>query len=180
MGGMKQGERIFGNWKGGNAWYPGVIIKVDEPNYLVRYDDGDEEFISNSALIQKDVAAKKYFDIEKMKKGHRVLGHWKKGGKWYAAEVKDVDIKKGLISLKYDDGDSEDITDFSLVQKDKTRKDLDLDDLEKGLRVQALWKGGTTWFPGVIDKIKDGQVFIAYDDGDKETISDLSLIKKDK
>jgi len=180
MGSLKQGDRIFGNWRGGNAWYSGVIINVERNGYRVRYDDGDEKLISNKAFIQKDIAAKKYIDIERIRKGDRVLGHWKKGGKWYAAEVVDVNTKKGIIKLHFDDGDQEEISDFKLVQKDKTRKDLDIEDLEEGMRVQARWKGGTEWYPGIIDKIKDEKVYLSFDDGDKEWISDLSKIKKDK
>jgi len=180
MGGLKQGVRVFGNWKQGGVWYPGVIINVDGNKIFVRYDDGDEEMIISSNLIQKDRAAKKYFKIDKIKKGHRILGHWKKGGKWYAGEVKDVDDKKERVKVVYDDGDAEWITDFTLIQKDKTREKLDLEDFKEGMRIIGNWKSGGTWYNGVIEKIKDGEIYVKYDDGDKEKISNFNNIQIDE
>jgi len=180
MGDFKQGERIFGNWRQGGVWYPGIIINVDGAKLFCRYDDGDEEMITSPILIQKDRAAKKYVKVEKMKKGHRIIGNWKKGGKWYAGEVKEVDDKKSRIRVVYDDGDSEWVTDFTLIQKDKTREKLKIDDLSVGMRIIGNWQGSGTWYNGVIDKIKDDQVHIKYDDGDEAWYSDFNLIQKNE
>ncbi|MHA1149220.1 MAG: tudor domain-containing protein [Promethearchaeota archaeon] len=123
MGGLKKGDKIFGRWKSGNVWYPGVILSInDSDNTIhVKYDDGDEEFIKNWSLIQKN-KAKKSNKIEKFKKGDRVLGNWKMGNKWYPGKIEVSDTKDKKINIIYDDGDSEWISNFSLVQKDKSYK----------------------------------------------------------
>jgi hypothetical protein len=37
--------------------------------------------------------------------------------------------------------------------------------------VLARYKGGAHWYPGIIQSIGGGRVTVAYDDGDKETLS---------
>lgn len=123
MSGLKKGEKVFGKWKGGNVWYPGVILTInDSDNTIhVRYDDGDEELITNWALIQKN-KSKKSTKIEKFKEGKRIIGNWKSGNKWYPGKIEVVDTKDNKINVIYDDGDSEWISDFSLIQKDYSYK----------------------------------------------------------
>ena len=123
MGGFKKGSRIFGKWKNGPIWYPGKILNVDdEKNVIfVRYDDGDEEEIKDWKLIQKDKAVKSS-KIEKFENGDRVIANWKKSGKWYQGKIEIIDTKDKKINVIYDDGDTEWISDFTLIQKDKSNK----------------------------------------------------------
>lgn len=123
MGGLKKGQRIFGKWKNGSNWYPGVIISIDDNKntIFVRYDDVDEETIKNWALIQKNKAVKSD-KLEKFMKGDRILGNWKKGSTWYPGKIEIVDLDGRKINVIYDDGDTEWISDLTLIQKDNTYK----------------------------------------------------------
>ena len=40
------GSRVECRWKGGPAYFPGVLGKVEDERVFVRYDDGDEEWTS--------------------------------------------------------------------------------------------------------------------------------------
>jgi DNA repair protein Crb2 Tudor domain len=40
------GSRVECRWKGGPAYFPGVLAKVEDERVFVRYDDGDEEWTS--------------------------------------------------------------------------------------------------------------------------------------
>ena len=41
----------------------------------------------------------------------------------------------------------------------------------KGDWVLAQYKGGNYWYPGVIQAVVGGNITVAYDDGDRETLS---------
>jgi hypothetical protein len=41
----------------------------------------------------------------------------------------------------------------------------------KGDWVLAQYKGGNYWYPGVIQAVSGGNITVAYDDGDRETLS---------
>lgn len=51
-GDFEVGQRIQGNWKGQGRWYPGKIAEIDKNSgkYLVRYDDGDQEWTTKEYL----------------------------------------------------------------------------------------------------------------------------------
>lgn len=38
------GSRVFGRWRGGNLYYPGVVVQQSGENIYIQYDDGDEEW----------------------------------------------------------------------------------------------------------------------------------------
>lgn len=42
--GLVVGARVMGEWSPG-AWYPGMIAEAREPEYFVKFDDGDEAWL---------------------------------------------------------------------------------------------------------------------------------------
>ncbi|MCP4437878.1 MAG: hypothetical protein GY810_02960 [Aureispira sp.] len=47
---FKVGDRINGRWKGGAAWYTGIIEDFKDGKYFIKYDDGDEEWTSTEFI----------------------------------------------------------------------------------------------------------------------------------
>ena len=93
----------------------------------------------------------------------RVECLWKNGSTWYAGVIVEKTGKQ--VFIHYDDGDKEHTT------INKCRKIGDAapaGSLRKGSRVSCYWKGGRTLYPGVIKEKTGNQVFIHYNDGDKE------------
>jgi len=87
--------------------------------------------------------------------GDRVLGQWH-DGLWYPATVRSV--IGGELQLAFDDGDRR-TANLSQVRPV---------DWNVGTRVQCNWKGHGKYYPGVIGRKDGDQVFINYNDGDKE------------
>ncbi|MBN1801351.1 MAG: DUF4537 domain-containing protein [Candidatus Lokiarchaeota archaeon] len=112
------------------------------------------------------------------KKGDFIFG--KSKNVWFPGNVSYID-EKGNLNIEYEDGVSEWISDISKVQKNTTFKHLKIDDLKVGDKILGNWLGRGHWFEGRIKKInKKGEVYVKYDDGDKERISDLTKIRKEK
>ena len=44
------GSRVYVRWKGGSNYYPGRVDDVAGAAYHIRYDDGDEEWATVSAM----------------------------------------------------------------------------------------------------------------------------------
>jgi len=87
--------------------------------------------------------------------GDRVLGQWH-DGLWYPATVRNVN-GNGL-QLAFDDGD----------RRTANPSQVRPIDWNVGTRVQCNWKGRGKYYPGVIGRKDGDQVFINYNDGDKE------------
>lgn len=177
MGDFKEGMRIFARWQGRNVWFPGTVQKIQEKEILVTYDDGDVEWISKPKLIQKDKTSKP-MKLEKLKKGLRIIGNWKLGGRWFPGYITDIQGKE--VHVKYDDGDQEIITDLKNLQKDKKRKIPKISKLNVGDRILGNWQSSGAWYMGKIAEIKENSVHIQYDDGDNEWINEAHRLYKIK
>lgn len=171
---LKKGVRIIGNWRNNGKWYPSQIMEMAGDKLLVKYDDGDKEWISDHKLIQLDKTVKAT-KISKLKVGSRIQGLWKGLGTWYNGQI--IDIKGSKVNVQYDDGDVEWIENLSFI---RILKPIKLEKLQLGARIKGRWKGGGAWYSGKILEINNRQIHVLYDDGDEEWISDLSLIQKEK
>lgn len=95
--------------------------------------------------------------------GDSVECNWKNGGRYYAGQV--ASAEGGKLFIHYDDGDKEHTTAgmcrpmTAVVASGRLRL---------GSPVECLWKNGSTWYSGVIAEKTGKQVFIHYNDGDKE------------
>ncbi len=96
--------------------------------------------------------------------GDKVECNWKSGGKYYPGRVNAAEGSK--LFIHYNDGDKEHTT----ASKCRPLEDADADagPMKVGSRVECRWKNGSTWYPGVIAEKTGKQVFIRYNDGDKE------------
>ncbi|MFX1258912.1 MAG: tudor domain-containing protein [Promethearchaeota archaeon] len=114
---FKKGDKVFAQTPDKKVWLQGEIIALDmERGFRIRYII--DEWIRNKAIIQLDAAAESN-KIEDFKKGDRILGNWKKRGEWYPGRIELIDLDEKRINVIYDDGYTEWIDDFTLLQKDK-------------------------------------------------------------
>jgi len=87
--------------------------------------------------------------------GARVLGQWH-DGLWYPATVRSVSGNE--LQLAFDDGD----------RRTASPSQVRPVEWNVGTRVQCNWKGRGRYYHGTIGRKDGDQVFINYDDGDKE------------
>ncbi|CAN5279234.1 hypothetical protein BH11PSE11_BH11PSE11_07310 [soil metagenome] len=93
--------------------------------------------------------------------GDRVECNWKGGGKYYKGQVGAAEGDK--LFINYNDGDKEH-TSASMCRP----LTIASGPMAEGSRVECRWKNGNVWYPGVIAEKTADQVFIHYNDGDKE------------
>jgi hypothetical protein len=94
--------------------------------------------------------------------GDRVECRWKNGSTWYPGVIVEKTGKQ--VFIHYNDGDKEHTT----TNKCRKVSTAPAGSLRKGSLVSCYWKGGNTLYPGVIVEKTGSQVFIQYNDGDKE------------
>jgi hypothetical protein len=92
----------------------------------------------------------------KWKVGDPCLVKWSGDGYWYPGRVSQV--KDGLYFIRYDDGDSE----------WRFEKYIREERLKPGDVVFGRWRSGNRYYRGRITERKGSNIFIHYDDGDKE------------
>jgi hypothetical protein len=93
----------------------------------------------------------------------RVECRWKNGSTWYPGVIRE---KTGSqVFIHYNDGDKEHTTINKCRKLDSA---VHTGSLGKGSRVDCYWKGGRKLYPGIIKEKTGNQVFIHYNDGDKE------------
>ena len=93
-GAQTVGDWVLGNYKNAGYWFPGVIEKLQGDKITVRYDDGDREIVSISAVRPYD-----------WKIGTKVECNYKGAGDWYRGKISSLAGEK--IGIAYDDGDKE-------------------------------------------------------------------------
>jgi nitrite reductase/ring-hydroxylating ferredoxin subunit len=93
----------------------------------------------------------------------RVECRWKNGSTWYPGVIVEKTGKQ--VFIHYNDGDKEHTT---INKCRKISSASSSGSLKKGSLVSCYWKGGNTLYPGVIVEKTGQQVFIHYNDGDKE------------
>lgn len=93
-GAQTVGDWVLGNYKNAGYWFPGVIEKLQGDKITVRYDDGDRENVSISAVRPYD-----------WKIGTKVECNYKGAGDWYRGTISSLAGEK--IGIAYDDGDKE-------------------------------------------------------------------------
>ena len=89
------GQWVLGQWRGGSDWYPGVIEAVQGNQITIRYDDGTRETRPLNQVRPYD-----------WRVGTRVVCLFT-NGQWYPAAITAMDPGGLLISVRYDDGDTQ-------------------------------------------------------------------------
>lgn len=95
----------------------------------------------------------------------RVECRWKNGSTWYPGVI--AEKTGNQVFIHYNDGDKEHTT-VNKCRRVGDRPYVRPGVLVKGSRVSCYWKNGKTLYPGVIAEKTGNQVFIHYNDGDKE------------
>jgi len=107
----RTGDRVEGNWYGRGKWYPGVVVTNSGKIIHVRYDDDDEENITDQTRLRREKAGKgacstSMFSVQ-YDKGTKVLAAWHSNFELeYSATVMGYD-DKGMCKVEYGDGEKE-------------------------------------------------------------------------
>lgn len=177
---MKIGERVFAEWNGRGAWYPGRVKTVAEgPAYQIEYDDGDQEALVPPVRVrpvhlQQHIAsvyakAAPTTPASSLAVGDHVLADYKGKGKFLPGTISGVDSSSEgtTFSVKYNNGNQEHSVPEPLVRK------ISSDRFKVGDRVRGAYlgpRGGHgQLYPGTISRVDKNELYsIAYDDGDLE------------
>jgi hypothetical protein len=92
---QRAGDWVLGQWRGGADWYPGVVTAHEGNMVTIRYDDGTRETRPENQVRPYDWHV-----------GARVTCLWR-DGHWYGARITAMDPGGLLISVLYDDGDTQ-------------------------------------------------------------------------
>lgn len=92
---QRVGDWVLAQWRGGAAWYPGVIAQRQGEMITIRYDDGTMETRPLNQVRPYDWQV-----------GTRVSCRWT-DGRWYPARITAMDPGGLTISVLYDDGDTQ-------------------------------------------------------------------------
>jgi hypothetical protein len=136
------------------AYRPGTITRVARETLDVEYEDGDSETNTNISRIRlwRCPRPVERFDFNE---GDRILARVADDC-WYPADILTIDGDR--VTLQYLAG----------AQGFVTPELIKPLEVGVGLRVEGRWRGGDTYFPGVIDQERGERIHIRYDDGDGE------------
>lgn len=200
------GDDIEARYRRGNKWYPGVIRAVNRNGtYNVRYKDGDEEsevessFVRHTGRASADSlsssaggAADDSSRDRDFAEGDRVEARFRGRSRWLKARVEKKN-RDGTYYIVYDDGDEERAVEKELIRlpatdrlsirdaarrtASGTKSTLDTP-LRVGDAIEARYKRGSKWYPGVVRAANRGGTYdIRYNDGDTEYDVDASMVR---
>lgn len=95
---LKVGDRVIGKWANG-LWYPGTVAEVKDHQFVVHFDDGDEDTLPMEELKLERDLKRLSFTV-----GDRVIGKWS-DGIWYPGEI--AEVKGHQFVVHFDDGDED-------------------------------------------------------------------------
>lgn len=139
------GSRVYGRWQGGPHYYPGRVARKDGETLHIHYDDGDQETTTVSVVR-----------VLRGGVGQRVLAQGINEPFFYPGVVRAVEGE--LIEVRFDDGERAKVAPWQAL----------VVELEAGDRVQARWRGGPNYYPGVIAGRDGDQILVQYEDGQQE------------
>jgi hypothetical protein len=166
---LEVGDRVSVRAHGQGEYFPGKITRTRGDHYLVKFENGDEEWAALDSIRlaperrKEQVAEKAAADWEL---GDRVLACWFDLS-WYPGIV--LAAESGQVTVLFDHG--------GLTPLPAARvRPLSL---EVGDRIMCRWKGGPEFYPAKV-MARDGEILhLRYDDDDKETTS-LRLVRLER
>ncbi|CAM9561777.1 unnamed protein product, partial [Choristocarpus tenellus] len=189
---LRQGVKIEARYKGRSRYYPGTVARLHHNGTCdIDYDDGEKEYMVRPDLIQ---GADSGSDNEKLEEGMKVEARYKGRSRYFPGRISRVH-QDGTCDIDYDDGKKEYRVESELIailisrlstkrgnggirQGQGGEKYREGKDLEEGMRVEARYKGRKAYHPGQIARVHhDGTCDIIYDDGEKERMVELALIR---
>jgi len=134
-----------------------VVTRVEGETLDVEFEDGERETntkVSRARLWRCPVIVRAFpFD-----EGERVLAS-DVDGFVYPAEI--LSVQEDRVVVHFLDG----------PERMLTPELIRAFDLPANSRIECRWKGGPTYFPGVLASVEEERVFVRYDDGDEEWTS---------
>lgn len=88
------GSLVLADWQGRGIWYLGRVAEIRGPQVLVRYLDGDQEWVTGGRISPLQ-----------LRPGVRVLARWQGGNLWYPGVVTNVFQER--VAVQYLDGAQE-------------------------------------------------------------------------
>lgn len=195
------GDDIEGRYKKGSKWYPGVVQEVNrDGTYDIRYKDGDTERTVEPGMIRgKGGASASSLDSMSTEflEGDKVEARFGGRSRWVKATVERKN-RDGSYYLRYADGDEERAVEKKLIRKvgaaaspggskspgrrvvsgAPPNAESSVKTYRVGDEVEARYKKGRKWFPGVIGEVnRDGTYDVRYSDGDAERDVEPGLIR---
>ena len=198
------GDEIDARYKRGRKWFPGTIRAVNrDGTFDIRYADGDTERDVEPSLVRgKEGASDDSQDPitdDNFREGDRVEARLGGRSRWLKATVTRKH-RNGTFNLRYQDGDEEIAVEKHLIRRVGREKgsaseskspkrrvvsgaDSDRDYstakvFRAGDDVEARYKKGQRWFPGVIHAVnRNGTYDIRYKDGDSEQDVEPDLVR---
>ncbi len=164
------GSRVFHRWRNTPFYYPATVDSRNGEQLFLRYDQGPAEYgvlsrvrvptvVRDDAgeVVQRPVAssAAARGDDRYWLSGERVLAPG--GDGWlYTGAV--AEVKEDEVHVWFDNG----------MRRWVAAADMKPMDLGVGSRIFCRWMGGAVYYGGRIKEMRGEQIFIHYDDGDKE------------
>ncbi|CAM9486376.1 unnamed protein product, partial [Sphacelaria rigidula] len=204
---LRVGDEVEGRQGRGRTWVPGRIRAINHNGtYDVRYDDGDLEKSVNPELVRGRGADSpdsldslaSVNDPVRYRSGDRVEARFGGRSRWFKAIV-ERENRNGTYHLLYDDGDEEREVDKDLIRglEDQASRSGGASGARKpspssgnrgsgsksklyrvGDDIEARYKGGRKWFPGVVRGVNDDDTYdIRYNDGDSERNVERGLVR---
>jgi hypothetical protein len=148
---VKIGSRVEIWWTGDEAFYKGTVTKIASRMFFVKYDDGEEEWVSFTQQIFRILDT-------------NVNKHSKNQVQVVIDDEMDSDLDDNATSESSDSEDHLAYDDFIFGK---------VDNLRVGSRISVWWTGNKRYFDGTIKKIDERPgtrrpFFIKYDDHDEE------------
>jgi hypothetical protein len=164
-GGWKVGDRVLAPWEP-MFCYVGTIQEINKHKAMIQFDDGDAGWVAVDQLRSLSVEC-----------GQKVSSRRKMGPLFFPGEI--LRIRGDEVLVGFEDG-SDEWTRIAAVRFPREEDDdsqgaeptkvasnqVFLESLRKGHRVWAPWNAGVH-FVGTVDKIRDGEAHIEFDDGDQ-------------
>lgn len=189
---FRRGDKVEARYKRGRQWYVGTIREVNrDGTYDVRYEDGDNEDGVDPGLVRKvgigstdsfgSASGAKNRRETDFLEGDKVEARFGGRSRWYKATVRRRN-RDGSYHLLYVDGDEERAVEKDLIRKieEPERAGANKSKIRHrvGDEVEARYKRGHEWYPGVIQAVnRDGTFDLRYKDGDSEREVDPSFVR---
>ncbi|CAM9385942.1 unnamed protein product, partial [Sphacelaria rigidula] len=187
-GQLREGAKVKARYKGRSRYYPGKITQIHRDGTCdVDYDDGEMERAVDPSLIEiladSDETGKSADSGDSFREGMKIEARYKGRSRYYPGRISRVH-RNGTCDIDYDDGEKERMVDPSMLKalegsRDGVRSAARQDNLlRERMRVEARYKGRSRYYPGEIAHVhRDGTCDVDYDDGEKESMVDPSLVK---
>ena len=94
----------------------------------------------------------------------RALVKWRQDDFWYPATIQQVDGER--LYVRFDDGDKEWTVPDHVMEID----------IDVGDRVYGKWQEGNYYYPGKVAEKRGEEIYVHYDDGDKEWTT-ISMVR---